>query len=90
MGYYLFNIHNIATSQFPGLPICNCIHAPTWMKIVYFSMGPVYYSGTMLVDQITDKVSSEFSGLKAKGESIPKNSLLTGEGSESFGLGGHL
>jgi len=41
--YHYFNVHNIATSIYPGLPICNCMHAPSWTKIVYFSLGPIYY-----------------------------------------------
>jgi hypothetical protein len=39
----LFNIRNLATAGYPGLPLLNCIHAPYRMKIVYFSMGPVYF-----------------------------------------------
>lgn len=90
IAYHILELRNTTTGSFVGLPFCDCIHAPTWMKVVYFSMGPVYYSGTMLVDHIMDKVSSEFSGLKTRGENNPENSLLTREGAESFGLGGHL
>jgi len=42
IAYHLFNIHNVATAVYSGLPICNCIHAPIWMQTVYFLMGPIY------------------------------------------------
>ncbi len=43
MAYHVFQVHNLATSRYGGLPGLNCIHAPTWMKAVYFSMGPLYF-----------------------------------------------
>lgn len=42
-GYYLFDIKNLATAAYPGLPICNCMHAPVWIQTSYFLMGPVYF-----------------------------------------------
>lgn len=42
-GYYLLGIHNLPTSTYPGLPICNCMHAPHWMQTIYFLMGPLYF-----------------------------------------------
>jgi hypothetical protein len=51
VAYHILEIRNTMTGSFAGLPYCNCIHAPTWMKYVYFSMGPVYYGGTMLADR---------------------------------------
>ncbi len=42
VGYYLFDIQNIATAQYPGLPLCDCMHAPWWMQLGYFAMGPLY------------------------------------------------
>jgi len=44
IGYHVFNIQDIATASYPGLPICNCIHAPWWMKIAYLILGPIYFS----------------------------------------------
>jgi len=41
--YHLFNIHDIATAGNPGLPICDCMHSPLWMKAVYFGMGPAFF-----------------------------------------------
>jgi len=43
ISYHLFNIRNLATAAYVGLPICNCIHAPSWMQIAYFAMGPLYF-----------------------------------------------
>jgi len=43
VAYYWFDVHNIGTAQYPGLPVCNCLHAPHWMKTIYLTMGPVYF-----------------------------------------------
>ncbi|MFA5993023.1 MAG: hypothetical protein WC796_04925 [Candidatus Pacearchaeota archaeon] len=43
-GYHTLNIHNLAASQFEGLPICNCLHAPHWMQFAYFAMGPIFFT----------------------------------------------
>ncbi len=43
LGYHVFNIQNLAAAQYPGLPICNCLHAPPWMKLSYFALGPIYF-----------------------------------------------
>ena len=43
IAYHVFHIHNIASAQYTGLPFCNCLHAPTWMKVVYFAMGPLFF-----------------------------------------------
>lgn len=44
VAYHLLNIRNIATASFPGLPICDCLHAPRWMQVSYFAMGPIFFS----------------------------------------------
>ena len=41
VGYHVFSLHNVEAAKYPPLPLFNCLHAPTWMKIVYFSMGPI-------------------------------------------------
>jgi len=41
--YHVLNFHDLATAGYAGLPICDCLHAPTFMKIVYFSMGPSFF-----------------------------------------------
>lgn len=44
IAYHSLNVVNLATAQFQGLPICDCIHAPLWMQAAYLSMGTVYMS----------------------------------------------
>lgn len=44
LSYHVFDIQNVATGMYAGIPIGNCLHAPTWMKISYFSLGPVFIS----------------------------------------------
>jgi hypothetical protein len=41
--YHLFGIQNSLTASFQGLPLCDCIHAPRWMQIAYFLLGPLYF-----------------------------------------------
>jgi hypothetical protein len=43
LAYHVFNIVDVANISYLGLPICDCIHAPRWMQLVYFLMGPVYF-----------------------------------------------
>jgi hypothetical protein len=52
IGYNLFSVHNIAASKYPGLPFINCLHAPLWMKIVYFSLGPIMIIVVTLINQL--------------------------------------
>jgi len=44
VSYHLFNIRNIAAAALPGLPICDCIHAPRWMQAAYFAIGPIFFT----------------------------------------------
>jgi hypothetical protein len=53
--FHVIGIRNISTGNSNGLPFCNCIHAPWWMRIVYFSMGPAYYLITIIADQVMQK-----------------------------------
>lgn len=41
--YHVFGIVNLSALNYPGLPICNCLHAVWWMKIMYFLIGPAYF-----------------------------------------------
>jgi hypothetical protein len=41
--YHVMHLRNTMTSSFRGIPYFECIHAPTWMKVCYFSLGPLYY-----------------------------------------------
>lgn len=43
IGYHIIGIQNGATSQYPGLTICDCLHAPPWMQFVYFAMAPLFF-----------------------------------------------
>jgi len=43
VGYHYLFVHNNATAQYSGLPYCDCMHAPHWMQISYFSLGIIYY-----------------------------------------------
>jgi hypothetical protein len=49
--FHIINIRDIASGNNVGLPFCNCIHAPWWMRIVYFSMAPGYYAITLIADE---------------------------------------
>ncbi|MGM5482283.1 MAG: hypothetical protein ACQESF_02365 [Nanobdellota archaeon] len=52
ISYHFFGIHNIANSAYSGLPLCDCIHAPFWMKSAYFLMGPVYFLACEVVEKL--------------------------------------
>ena len=43
IAYHIFNIKNLSTAAYAGLPICDCIHAPRWMQISYLALGPIYF-----------------------------------------------
>ncbi len=43
IAYHVFDIHNIVTITYPGLFLCNCIHAPVWVQISYFLIGPIFF-----------------------------------------------
>jgi len=45
--YHLFNIQ-IITAIYSGLPICDCLHAPLWIKATYFIIGPVFFTACYL------------------------------------------
>jgi len=44
VGYNVLGIQNIGTSAYSPLPFCNCLHAPLWMQVSYFALGPVYFA----------------------------------------------
>ncbi|MFA6027549.1 MAG: hypothetical protein WC752_01350 [Patescibacteria group bacterium] len=43
IGYHAFNVHDLQTALYEGLPICDCMHAPNWMRAVYFLLGPLFF-----------------------------------------------
>lgn len=42
IAYHLLNIKNLYASRYAGLPLCNCMHGPIWLKISYFLLGPIF------------------------------------------------
>ncbi len=42
VAYHLFHIRNLAMAAYSGLALGACLHAPLWMKIAYFALGPIY------------------------------------------------
>ncbi|MDA1196760.1 MAG: hypothetical protein O2779_02230 [Nanoarchaeota archaeon] len=44
LAYHVFNIRNLSTAVYAGIPLCDCIHAPPWMQISYLLLGPLYFS----------------------------------------------
>ncbi|RME53990.1 hypothetical protein D6783_00220 [Candidatus Woesearchaeota archaeon] len=42
IAYHVFNVRNLATAMYPGLPFCNCLHAPPWMQAGYFLLGLIF------------------------------------------------
>ncbi len=44
IAYHFFDIRNIATAAYQGLPICDCIHATRWVQAAYFAMGPIFFT----------------------------------------------
>lgn len=49
VGYHVFNVHNLATAQYAGLPFCDCLHAAPWMKVAYFTLGPVFFTACYIL-----------------------------------------
>lgn len=49
IAYHIFNIRNLATAQYAGLPILDCMHAPLWMRMAYFTMGPIFFLACYLL-----------------------------------------
>ncbi|MCX6220710.1 MAG: hypothetical protein NTZ69_06950 [Bacteroidia bacterium] len=66
VAYHVLEIRNTMTSNFIGLPYCDCIHAPVWMQVVYFAMSPVYYGLSLLTDTIWDSARPKEAANKSK------------------------
>lgn len=54
IAYHGFNVVNVGTSSYPGLPLCDCLHAPVWMQIVYLMMGTIYFLVLRLCLKVKD------------------------------------
>ena len=46
VGYHVFGVKDTSTAQYPGLPLCDCLHAPRWMQFAYFALGPLHWAIT--------------------------------------------
>lgn len=57
VAYHVLGLRNTPTSGFAGIPYFECIHAPFWMKVCYFGMGPVYYGLTLYADYWLTRIS---------------------------------
>ena len=44
VAYHAFDIRNVATASYAGLPLCDCIHAPPWIQASYFLLGPIFFT----------------------------------------------
>ncbi len=40
---HYFHFRNIATANYAGLPLIDCIHVPGWMQAAYLLNGPIYF-----------------------------------------------
>ena len=49
VGYHVFGVKDTSTAQYPGLPLCDCLHAPGWMQFAYFALGPLHWVVTQLL-----------------------------------------
>ena len=78
VAYHVLEIRNTMTSNFIGLPYCDCIHAPVWMQVVYFTMGPFYYGLTEFADFLIGNRFPEILKSKSARENQTKNSLFAG------------
>ena len=43
VAYHFFDIKNLQAAAYPGLPLCNCIHAKPWMQAAYLLLGPLFF-----------------------------------------------
>lgn len=55
IGYHGLSINNLGTANYPGLPMCDCIHAPGWMQLGYLLIGPIYFIICILLNLETNK-----------------------------------
>ncbi len=52
ISYHIFNFRNAATSHYKPVPVINCIHAPQWMQVMYFLLGPLYTLFLLIIEKI--------------------------------------
>ncbi len=51
IGYHIFQIQNLATSQYSGFVWCNCFHAPWWMQLSYYSFPILFFAAFRFVQK---------------------------------------
>lgn len=44
IGHDYWGIRNAFTAEYPGLPFCECLHAPPWMQAGYLLLGPIFFA----------------------------------------------
>lgn len=66
ISYHILEIRNLATAECKGLPICNCIHAPLWMQISYFIIGPLYFIILNILSKGMNKTKIKLYGIKLR------------------------
>lgn len=42
IAYHFFNV-KLVSAVYEGLPVCDCLHAPLAVKVIYFLMGPLFF-----------------------------------------------
>ena len=48
IAYKYFNIR-IVSASYPPISFCGCLHAPLWMKVVYFVIGPLFFAAAYML-----------------------------------------
>jgi len=66
ISYHILEIRNLATANYKGLPICNCIHAPLWMQISYFIIGPLYFLVLNILNKGMNKTKIKLHSIKSR------------------------
>ena len=64
ISYHILEIRNLATAEYKGLPICDCIHAPLWIQISYFIIGPLYFIILNILNKGMNKTKIKLYGIK--------------------------
>lgn len=70
--YHVLEIRDTMTASYPGLPFCDCVHAPTWMKVAYALMAPSYYLVKILADSGITLILKKNDG----GNVVPVNDVV--------------
>ena len=55
IAYHHLRIQNVATSEYPGLPFCDCWHAPVWMQWSYIGLGLMFFALSLRIEAYKHK-----------------------------------